>query len=221
MNARVAVLVSALFLSLALGHSQNAGASELFLNYQGVTAASSTLGGNSITAGTSFDLQIGFNTTSADSITTGVTFYSPNSIEVELGGDPIVVNPSIFSTGIVGLLDTTNPYQSGDFIPAFSNDGGSNAFSPFYAGTTTPGWTGASPTATVFTGYGSYNQNEIVLTTNAGELDLAFDDSVHPLETSITSTPEGSSFTFMLLGLGAMGLGLTLNGSKLATIRSY
>lgn len=201
----MSALMLCLGFAIALAATQSAAASPLELNYEGLTLASS-INGNSIADGTGFAIQIGFDTTLGGSAGQGLASFIPTNISIEIGGTPYSVTS--LSGDFLGLADSSNLSFPGFFFPVF---GANSAFFPGYAGTTSPGWSVADVTPTVFVGYAGSLENSLDLSTTAGPLILGYDPNIG-LDASIT-TPEGSTFVLLLLGMAALGLGFAMRPS--------
>ena len=215
MKIRLNTLLSTLCLGFAFAFaaSQTAAASTFDLNYQGFTDQSS-INGNAIATGTSYELQIGSDTSLGEVVEQGIVLYEPTGISLEIGGTPYSVTS--LNGSFILLLDSSNQGFPGMSAPIFASDSGSSAFFPGYLGTSTSGWSASDVTPTVFTGYVGAEDEVLDLSTTAGPLVLDFnvDEGVNA---SITAVPEGSSFAFLLLGIAALGLGVAMRRPGFAT----
>jgi hypothetical protein len=194
--------VLCLGVAIALAATQSAAASPLDLKYAGLTFGSS-INGHSIADGTSFAIQIGFDTISEVPVGQGTATFTPTSISVEIGGTPYEVTS--LSGYSLGFADSSNQQFPGYFFPIF---GSSSVFIPGYRGTTSPGWSVADVTPTVFIGYAGSFGNSLDLSTSSGPLILGYNSNTG-LDASIT-TPEGSTLVLLLLGMAALGLGFAM-----------
>ena len=204
MRIRLSALASTLCLgfAFALAASQTAAASAFDLNYQGLTDNSS-INGNAIATGTSFELKIGFDTSLEELGAQGIAVYEPTNISLEIGGTSYTVT---FPTeNLIVLADGSNQDYPGINIPFFESGLDGSAFFPGYFGTSTAGWSARDVTPTVFTGYIGADSEVLDLSTTAGLLVLDFNVE-EGVNASITAVPEGSSFTLLLLGMAALGL---------------
>jgi hypothetical protein len=198
----------ALFLLAGLTASQPAAADPFFLNYQGLTDGSSSLNGTPITPGTSFLIQIGFDSSSVDNVGTGEDFYTPTSLQVEVGGTPFesLIPPDLYQ---LALVDATNTNFPGSYFALLEFEG-EFAFFPGYGGTSTPGWSAGTPTPTVFTDYEGSLAGELAFLTPEGDLFVDYDPTVGVNSSLTAATPEGSSFAFMLIGMMGIGTRMAL-----------
>jgi len=214
MRIRLSASASALCLGfvIALAASQSAAASPFALIYQGVTTTSS-INGNPIADGTSFTIQIGFDSSSEDPGEQGVAEYEPTSISLEIVGTPFTVT-SLSGDAIV-LADASNQIFPSVNIPIFGSGLDNTEFLPGYLGTSTLGWSATDVTPTVFDDYIGSQFEELDLPTTAGQLDLNY-DAVGGVNASIIATPEGNTFAFLLLGMAALGLGTAIRRSGFA-----
>jgi hypothetical protein len=215
MKPRLSAFASALCLGLvfAFAASQSAAASAFDLNYQGLTDNSS-IDGNAIATGTSFELKIGFDTSFEEIGGQGLAGFEPTNVSLEIGGTPYTLT---FPTeNLIILADASNGDFPGINIPFFQSGFDGSAFFPGYLGTSTVGWSATDVTPTVFTDYIGAESDVLDLPTTAGPLVLDFnvDEGVNA---SITAVPEGSSITLLLLGMAALGLAFAMRRPGFAT----
>ena len=215
MKIRLNTLLSTLCLGFAFAFavSQTAAASTFDLNYQGLTDQSS-INGNAIATGTSYELQIGFDPSLGEVVFQGIVQYEPTSISLEIGGTPYTVTS--LDESLFVLVDGSNSAYPGFNIPFFESGPDNSAFFPAYTGTSTAGWSASDVTPTVFTGYFGAGAEVLDLPTTAGPLVLDF-NADEGINASITAVPEGSSFAFLLLGMAALGLGFAMRRPGFAT----
>lgn len=204
MRIRLSALASTLCLgfAFALAASQTAAASAFDLNYQGLTDNSS-INGNAIATGTSFEMKIGFDTSLEEVGGQGLVGFESTNVSLEIGGTPYTLT---FPTeNLIILADGSNQDFPGINIPFFESGFDGSSFFPGFVGTSTAGWSATDVTPTVFEGYIGAMSEELDLPTTAGPLVLDFnvEDGVNA---SITAVPEGNSFTLLLLGMAALGL---------------
>ena len=198
-------------------------ASTLYLNYEGTTDGGSSLGGTSISSGTSFDLQATFTSTLTASMT-GIGQYTPTAIQVEVGGTTYTVTDSA-ADYIIYLVDPSNGFiwtnvDSSGIYQADLVAPDNSEFGPSYSAATTGGWSATAPTATGFTGYlAAANDGSSIdigilggetLTLDYGSLTTTIsDDSQFPV-------PEGGAALMYLLLAGFACFGtMLLNRNRL------
>jgi MYXO-CTERM domain-containing protein len=178
----------------------------LILTYEGQTYQNSSLAGNPIPNGTDFRVDVAFPDTYS-TLYQGVTEFSVDSIQVEVGGTPYapIFGPTDYG---VALADTAH---WGFFAAVFGPSGFSSGFSPAYQTATTAGWSELAPTPTQFDGYfGTWFAPSLSFDTAAGALVLDFNrNQIGSVTTQITgdaAVPEPSALLFGLTGFGAIVL---------------
>lgn len=197
-------LASLLFMACTVGQAQ---AFDLVLEYQGSTFGSS-LGGNSIADGTSFQIDATFNTTLVYS-QPGLGIYKATAITVEVGGTFYTVpNPAHYRVQLNDPLFN----NLGLYFAVLYNGTNGSGFIPYYT-TATPALSGIAPSPTVYSGYsGSFGSSgssgaELVMSTTGGSLTLGYDPTagVSAAILPTLATPEPSGLVLQL-GLAAGGL---------------
>lgn len=199
------LLAFVLFATFAVNQAR----ADLVLNFDGVTAAGSSLAGNPISPGTSFEVQATFPNTPVGTVT-GEGLYVPTSITAVVGGTSYSV--STLSNFYVQLIDPA--YGHGfQYISILEN--ATQAFEPEYT-TATPALDATAATPTVFSGYygsdTSGGSTSLTMSTAAGDLTLVY-NAVAGVSSSITNSttavPEPSSLHLAVLG-GLAGVGIAL-----------
>jgi hypothetical protein len=199
------LLAFVLFATFAVNQAR----ADLALNFVGVTDVGSSLAGNSISPGTSFEVQAIFLNTPVGTVT-GEGLYSPTSITAVVGGTSYSV--STLSNFYVQLVDPA--YGHGfQYVSVLEN--ATQAFEPEYT-TTTPALDAMAATPTVFSGYygsdTSGGSNSLTMSTAAGDLTLVYNVVAgvsSSITDSITAAPEPSSLHIAVLG-GLAGVGIAL-----------
>jgi hypothetical protein len=199
------LLAFVLFATFAVNQAR----ADLALNLDGVTDVGSSLAGNPISPGTSFEVQAIFPNTPVGTIT-GEGLYMPTSITAVVGGTSYSV--STLSNFYVQLIDPA--YGHGfQYISVLEN--ATQAFEPEYT-TATPALDATAATPTVFSGYygsdTSGGSTSLTMSTAAGDLTLVYNAAVgvsSSITNSITAAPEPSSLHIAVLG-GLAGVGIAL-----------
>jgi hypothetical protein len=174
----------------------------LVLDLQGVTSTSSSLAGNSIAPGTSFEIKATFDTTTGAPEGPGEFVYQTTSIIAIVGGTSYMVTDP--ANDAVGLVDPTNVVFPGLYFAFLFGDNGE--FAPSYL-TATPPLAADSPTPTVFSDYLGSLETSVGLSTNAGTLVLDYDETVGVSAAILGTVPEPSSIVMTSVG-GLMALGI-------------
>jgi hypothetical protein len=201
------LLAFVLFATFAVNQAR----ADLALNLDGVTDVGSSLAGNPISPGTSFEVQAIFPNTPVGTIT-GEGLYMPTSITAVVGGTSYSV--STLSNFYVQLIDPA--YGHGfQYISVLEN--ATQAFEPEYT-TATPALDATAATPTVFSGYygsdTSGGSTSLTMSTAAGDLTLVYNAAVgvsSSITNSVTTTavPEPSTLHIAVLG-GLAGAGIAL-----------
>jgi hypothetical protein len=199
------ILAFVLFATFAVNQAR----ADLALNIDGVTAVGSSLAGNPISPGTSFEVQAIFPNTPYGT-GTGVGSYVPTSITAVVGGTSYSV--STLSNFYVELIDPAYGYGF-QYVSILEN--ATQAFEPEYT-TATPALDATAATPTVFSGYygsdTSGGSTSLTMSTAAGDLTLVY-SAVAGVSSSITNpsaaVPEPSSLYIAVPGgLAVVGIAL-------------
>ncbi len=190
----------ALFAAFACGQAR---AGSLTLTYDGLTTTGSSLNGDPISSGTSFELQVVCPDTPVATIT-GEGQYTVTAITAVVGITSLSGSDPGGAT--VYLFDASSSATSGDYSPIFFGDIGA-LFRPFYGTATTSGWSATAPTSTGFSAYSGSNGADVVIATASGPLELIYDSKVGiSAAITVSSVPEPASLHLALLGAGLVAI---------------
>jgi PEP-CTERM motif len=196
---RLAAITFTLFLAATPAH-----AGQLALEFQGVAAGPSSIGGTSLD-GDSFTIQADFDPTSGTNFGQGFVQYVPTSIDINVGGTSYTVTD--LSNYAVFLLDATNQAEPGLYSPElvmFLSSNTVTGFAPRYT-TSSSAFSAQDPSPTVFSGFSAiYGGGLETFSTAAGPLVLVYAGNAG-VDASINSVPEPSSLVLCGIG-GSIGL---------------